>query len=52
MVSVNVGTLHNVLDQVYGAFKINPLFFSRGWGGLKLKLLERMIRQLFPEVVG
>ena len=56
MVSVNVGTLHNVLHHVYGAFmhriKISPLFSSRGWGGLKLKLLERMIRQLFPEVVG
>ena len=52
MVIVNVGTLHNVLDHVYGAFKISPLFFSRGWGGSKLELLERMIKQLFPEVVG
>ena len=49
MVIVNVGTLHNVLDHVYGAFKISPLFFS---SGSKLELLERMIKQLFPEVVG
>ena len=56
MVTVNIGTLHNVLDHVYGAFmhrtKISPLFFSGGWGGSKLELLERMIKQLFPEVVG
>ena len=52
MVIVNVQTLHNVLDHVYGEFKISPLFISRGWGGSKLELLERMIRQLFPEVVG
>ncbi|KAK4550912.1 hypothetical protein RGQ29_032688 [Quercus rubra] len=56
MVTVNVGTLHYVLDHVYGAFmhrtKISPLFFSGGWGGSKLELLERMIKQLFPEVVG
>ena len=52
MVIVNVQTLHNVLDHVYGEFKISPLFISRGWGGSKLELLERMIKQLFPEVVG
>ena len=56
MVTVYVGTLHNVLDLVYGPFmhrtKISPLFFSRGWGDSKLELLERMIKQLFPEVVG
>ena len=32
--------------------KISPLFFSRGSGGTKLELLERMIKQLFPEVEG
>ena len=56
MVTVYGGTLHNVVDLVYGAFmhgtKIIPLFFSRGWGGSKLELLERMIKLLFPEVVG
>lgn len=56
MVTVNLGMLHYVLDHVYGAFmhrtKISPQFFSRGWGGTKLELLERMIKQLFPEVAG
>nr|GMD39756.1 protein ABHD18 [Ipomoea batatas] len=55
-VSVNVGMLHYVLDHVYGAFvhrtNISPPFFSRGWGGSKLELLERMIKQLFPDVEG
>ncbi|CAH9117893.1 unnamed protein product [Cuscuta europaea] len=55
-VSVNVGILHYVLDHVYGAFvhrtKISPPFFSRGWGGSKLDLLERMIKQLCPGVEG
>ncbi|CAN6586512.1 unnamed protein product [Malus baccata var. baccata] len=56
MVTVNLGMLHYVLDHVYGAFmhrtKISPQFFSRGWGGTKLELLERMINQLFPEAAG
>ncbi|EPS73159.1 hypothetical protein M569_01592 [Genlisea aurea] len=56
MVAVNMGTLYYVLDHVYGALlhrsKITPPFFSRGWGGSKLELLERMIKQLFPEVDG
>lgn len=56
MVTVNIGTLHYVLDHIYGALmyrtKISPPFFSRGWGGTKLDLLERMIKQLFPEVEG
>lgn len=55
-VSVNVGILHYVLDHVYGAFvhrtKISPPFFSRGWGGSKLDLLEGMIKQLWPGVEG
>lgn len=53
MVTVNIGMLHYVLDHVYGAFvhrtKLSPPFFSRGWGGTKLDLLEKMIKQLFPE---
>ncbi|KAM0978263.1 hypothetical protein ACFX2C_014251 [Malus domestica] len=56
MVTGNLGMLHYVLDHVYGAFmhgtKISPQFFSRGWGGTKLELLERMINQLFPEAAG
>lgn len=56
MVTVNLGMLHYVLDHVYGAIlhrtKISPPFFSRGWGGNKLELLERMINQLFPNVEG
>ncbi|KAL0337994.1 UNVERIFIED_CONTAM: protein ABHD18 [Sesamum calycinum] len=56
MVTVNLGTLYYVLDHVYGALlhrtKLSPPFFSRGWGGTKLELLERMIKQLFPEVEG
>lgn len=54
MVSMNVGMLHYVLDHVYGAFmhrsKLSTPFFSRGWGGRNLDLLEKMINQLFPEV--
>ncbi|KAM1251488.1 hypothetical protein ACFX13_040443 [Malus domestica] len=53
MVTANLGMLHCVLDHVYGAFmhrtKLSPQFFSRGWRGTKLELLERMIKQLFPE---
>lgn len=56
MVTVNLGMLHYVLDHVYGALlhrtKISPPFFSRGWGGTKLELLEKMIKQLFPEIEG
>ncbi|KAH8485645.1 hypothetical protein H0E87_027179 [Populus deltoides] len=56
MVTVNIGMLHYVIDHIYGAFmhrtKISPPFFSRGWGGSKLELLERMIKDLFPEVEG
>ncbi|XP_021282211.1 protein ABHD18 isoform X1 [Herrania umbratica] len=56
MVTVNLGMLHYILDHVYGAFmhrtKMSPPFFSRGWGGTKLELLERLISQLFPEVEG
>ncbi|KAK4762170.1 hypothetical protein SAY87_030054 [Trapa incisa] len=56
MVTVNLGMLHYVLDHVYGAFmhrtKLSPPFFSRGWGGTKLDLLEKMIRQLFPDAAG
>ncbi|KAK9123041.1 hypothetical protein Sjap_012643 [Stephania japonica] len=56
MVTVNLGILHYVLDHVYGAFvhrtKLSTPFFSRGWGGNKLDMLESMIRQLFPELYG
>ncbi|GFP97257.1 uncharacterized protein c4orf29 homolog [Phtheirospermum japonicum] len=56
MVSVNMGTLYYVLDHVYGALlhrtKLSPPFFSGGWGGQKLVLLEKMINQLFPEIEG
>ncbi|XP_038906354.1 protein ABHD18 [Benincasa hispida] len=56
MVTVNLGMLHHVLDHVYGAFmhrtKISPPFFSRGWGGSKLDLLEKLIKQLFPDMAG
>ncbi|XP_076938704.1 uncharacterized protein LOC143606984 [Bidens hawaiensis] len=52
MVAIKIGMLHYVLDHVYGAFmhrtKISPPFFSRGWGGPKLDLLEKTIKQIFP----
>ncbi|KNA21862.1 hypothetical protein SOVF_039420 isoform B [Spinacia oleracea] len=55
-VKLKLGVLHYVLDHVYGAFvhrtRISPPFFSRGWGGTKLDLLERVIKQLFPQVEG
>lgn len=56
MVSVNLGILHYVLDHIYGAFvhrtKLSTPFFSRGWGGSKLDMLENMVKQLFPEASG
>ncbi|GAB2221548.1 hypothetical protein Drorol1_Dr00012732 [Drosera rotundifolia] len=56
MVTINLGMLHYVLDHVYGAFvhrtKLSTPFFSRGWGGSKLDLLEKLIKQLFPQVEG
>ncbi|CAA7407981.1 unnamed protein product [Spirodela intermedia] len=55
MVTVNLGILHYVLDHVYGALvhrnRLTTPFFSRGWGGSKLDLLESMIKQLFPEII-
>ncbi|XP_072962932.1 uncharacterized protein [Typha angustifolia] len=52
MVSVNLGMLHYVLDHIYGTFlhrtKLGTPFFSNGWGGSKLDLLEKMVKQLFP----
>lgn len=52
MASIDIGMLHYVLDNVYGAFMhrsmLSPHFISRGWGGTKLDLSERMIKQLFP----
>ncbi|XP_043691866.1 protein ABHD18 [Telopea speciosissima] len=54
MVTVNLGILHYVLDHIYGALvhrtKITPPFFSRGWGGNKLDLLESMIKELLPDL--
>ncbi|XP_042480294.1 protein ABHD18 [Macadamia integrifolia] len=54
MVTVNLGILHYVLDHIYGALvhrtKITPPFFSGGWGGNKLDLLESMIKELLPNL--
>ncbi|CAN1773057.1 Protein ABHD18 [Linum perenne] len=56
MVTVNIGMLHYVIDHIYGAVmhrtKMSTPFFSKGWGGTKLALLERMVNDLFPEVEG
>ncbi|XP_031489014.1 uncharacterized protein LOC116256713 [Nymphaea colorata] len=56
MVAVNLGVLHYVLDHIYGAFvhrtKLTPPFFSRGWGGSNLDLLESIIKQFFQGVSG
>ncbi|KAL4198224.1 hypothetical protein AMTRI_Chr03g139150 [Amborella trichopoda] len=56
MVTVNLGVLHYVLDHLYGAFmhrtKLSTPFFSKGWGGSKLDMLETMIKQFFPENAG
>ncbi|CAN6237438.1 unnamed protein product [Urochloa humidicola] len=53
MVSVNIGLVHYVLDHIYGTLlhrtKLGTPFFSKGWGGTKLDLLERMVKQLFPD---
>lgn len=52
MVSINLGALHYFLDHIYGAFvhrtKLSTPFFSKGWGGSKLDLLESLVKQLFP----
>ncbi|KAL9240138.1 hypothetical protein vseg_014392 [Gypsophila vaccaria] len=54
MVSIKLGMLHYVLDHVYGAIlhrtKISPPFFSKGWGGNNLEVLEKLIKQVFPQV--
>lgn len=54
MVTVNIGTVHYLFDHIYAAFvhrtRLSTPFFSRGWGGSKLELLEGMIKQSFPEV--
>nr|XP_043618676.1 protein ABHD18 [Erigeron canadensis] len=56
MVAIKIGMFHYVLDHVYGACmhrtKLSTPFFSRGWGGTKLDLLEKMIKQIFPVVEG
>ncbi|PKA62898.1 hypothetical protein AXF42_Ash018892 [Apostasia shenzhenica] len=52
MIPLNLGVFHYVLDHIYSACihrtKLSPPFFSRGWGGSKLELLESMVKQLFP----
>jgi hypothetical protein len=49
MVTVNLGFAHYWLDHVYGALmhrlRLAPPFFSKGWGGPQLELLEQLIRQ-------
>ncbi|KAG5080466.1 hypothetical protein JHK86_004531 [Glycine max] len=51
MVTVNLGMLHYLLDHIYGALmhrsRISTPFFSRGWGGTKLEMLEKMIGPLW-----
>lgn len=44
---------HYWLDHLYGAImhrtRLAPPFFSAGWGGAKLELLEQMSRQLIAQ---
>lgn len=53
MVAVNLGAAHYWLDHIYGAImhrmRLAPPFFSGGWGGPKLELLEQMSRQLIAQ---
>lgn len=53
MVALNLGFCHYILDHIYGAFvhrmRLAPPFFSAGWGGPKLELLEKMTRQLLSQ---
>jgi hypothetical protein len=53
MVTVNLGFAHYWLDHVYGALmhrlRLAPPFFSKGWGGPQLELLEQLIRQNFSQ---
>ena len=55
MMTMNLGIMHYVLDHIYGALvhrnRFTTPFFSRGWGGSKLELLESMINQIFPDII-
>ena len=49
----NSGAAHYWLDHLYGLvmhrMRLAPPFFSNGWGGEKLELLEHMSRQLLGQ---
>lgn len=48
-----MGAAHYWLDHIYGAImhrmRLAPPFFSGGWGGPKLEMLEQMSRQLIAQ---
>lgn len=50
---MNLGVAHYWLDQLYGLFmhrlRLAPPFFSRGWGGSNLVMLEQLTRQLIAQ---
>lgn len=53
MVVRNIGVAHYWLDHLYGAImhrmRLAPQFFSGGWGGAKLELLEQTSKQLIAQ---
>jgi hypothetical protein len=53
MVVGNIGVAHYWLDHLYGAImhrmRLAPQFFSGGWGGAKLELLEQTSKQLIAQ---
>ncbi|EFJ06660.1 hypothetical protein SELMODRAFT_236489 [Selaginella moellendorffii] len=53
MVVSNLRVAHYWLDHVYGALmyrlRLSPPFFSNGWGGARLVLLEQLTRQLISQ---
>jgi hypothetical protein len=56
MVAVNLGFAHYWLDHIYGAvmhrLSLAPPFFSGGWGGSRMLLLEQVTRQLLQQGLG
>ncbi|CAM6093721.1 unnamed protein product [Calypogeia fissa] len=56
MVAVKLGFAHYWLDHIYGAMmhrlKLAPPFFSGGWGGSKMLLLEQITKQLLQQGLG
>ncbi|KAL2652340.1 hypothetical protein R1flu_020468 [Riccia fluitans] len=53
MVAVNLGFAHYLLDHLYGAIthrlRLAPQFFTGGWGGQNMLMLEQITKQLLQQ---